>query len=258
MLKVRTYTAPSTIHGTGLFAAELIPQGTVVWQWDPAVDRSTAQPPQGHDADWAWHEADGRWYIPGDDARYLNHSFTPNLVVARTHNDVDVAACDIAPHEEITTNYALFDVDWPTYAANYPQVSSSRDAVSDRLQRRLLLRFARWWENHPQPRPINAHAAVAAYLATEAERLQTLNLTELLAELPPDPTKCAWCGMRAVAIPGQMCAPCTAQDRLDTATINRLLGAGHPYHCAARQTWGDGECECPVDRPHDPRVPGGL
>lgn len=257
MLKVRTYVAVSPIHGLGLFAAEVIPRGTVVWQWDPTVDRSTDQPPHGHDADWAWHEADGCWYIPGDDARYLNHSATPNLVAARTHNDIDVAARDIVPHEEITTDYSLFDVDWPTYAASYhpPQVVP----LADRLQLRLLLRFARWWENHPQPRPINAHAAVAEYLATATERLQALDLTALLAELPPDPTKCAWCGMRAVAVPGQLCAPCTAQDRADTAKINQLLGLGHPYHCAARQTWGDGTCEChlPSATP-GPRVPGGL
>jgi len=26
--------------------------------------------------------------------------------------------------------------------------------------------------------------------------------------------------------------------------IDRLVGAGHHRHCACRQVWGDGECEC--------------
>ena len=26
--------------------------------------------------------------------------------------------------------------------------------------------------------------------------------------------------------------------------IERLQGGGHSHHCACRQVWGDGECEC--------------
>lgn len=26
--------------------------------------------------------------------------------------------------------------------------------------------------------------------------------------------------------------------------IDKLMQQGHPYHCACRQVWGDGECEC--------------
>ena len=28
------------------------------------------------------------------------------------------------------------------------------------------------------------------------------------------------------------------------ASIEQLVEEGHPYHCACRQVWGDGECEC--------------
>ncbi len=32
MLRVRTYLAPSPIEGIGLFAAEPIPRGTLIWK----------------------------------------------------------------------------------------------------------------------------------------------------------------------------------------------------------------------------------
>jgi len=30
--------------------------------------------------------------------------------------------------------------------------------------------------------------------------------------------------------------------------IERLRREGHPRHCACRQVWGDGECECDLYR----------
>ena len=31
---------------------------------------------------------------------------------------------------------------------------------------------------------------------------------------------------------------------LDKRAIKELEQQGHTFHCAARQVWGDGECEC--------------
>jgi uncharacterized protein len=39
MLLVATYIAPSAIEGVGVFAAEAIPAGAMIWQLDPAFDR---------------------------------------------------------------------------------------------------------------------------------------------------------------------------------------------------------------------------
>lgn len=33
----------------------------------------------------------------------------------------------------------------------------------------------------------------------------------------------------------------------DWARITELVESGHTEHCAKRQVWGDGECECPGD-----------
>jgi hypothetical protein len=34
----------------------------------------------------------------------------------------------------------------------------------------------------------------------------------------------------------------------DAQAIAALEAQGHPHHCACRQVWGDGECECPQDQ----------
>lgn len=54
---------------------------------------------------------------------------------------------------------------------------------------------------------------------------------------------CRWCG-RVPVYGTDLCPRCEEQDRADRAAIDALMDAGHTYHCAARQTWGDGECEC--------------
>ena len=39
MLLVKTYVAPSAVHGLGLFAAEPIARGACIWRFDPRIDR---------------------------------------------------------------------------------------------------------------------------------------------------------------------------------------------------------------------------
>lgn len=34
------------------------------------------------------------------------------------------------------------------------------------------------------------------------------------------------------------------EDTMDNVKINSLIMEGHTEHCACRQVWGDGECEC--------------
>jgi hypothetical protein len=38
MILVKTQLGPSTVHGLGLFAAEFIPKGTVIWEFREGVD----------------------------------------------------------------------------------------------------------------------------------------------------------------------------------------------------------------------------
>lgn len=115
MLTVKTSLRPSATHGIGVFAEQFIPAGTVVWQFQPDFDfrvseESVAALPEiarqrllHYSAKWG-----GGYVISADDARFLNHSETPNL---RTHDepDCDIAIRDIQIGEELFEDYREFD-----------------------------------------------------------------------------------------------------------------------------------------------------
>ena len=115
MLRVRTYLAPSTIEGIGLFAAEPIPRGTLIWKHDERFDLSYDLR-EIDEEDALLHEMLRCYgYQPsdapvvvlcGDNARFMNHSSRPN---ADDIGDLTIACRDIAKGEEITCDYAKFD-----------------------------------------------------------------------------------------------------------------------------------------------------
>ncbi len=119
MLLVKTFLDKSTIHGIGLFAAERIRRGTVIWRLTPGVDvllgpeQIEALPAASRWQIEKYTYLDrmlGRFVLCGDDARFFNHSDDPNC---HDHPDAEggftVAARDIAPGEELTSDYASFD-----------------------------------------------------------------------------------------------------------------------------------------------------
>jgi len=120
MILVAAQSAPSPIHGTGLFAAQFIPAGTAVWRFDPSVDMAlhpkqfnTLSPrfvSQNMDH-WYLDPHSGLYVLCGDEARYMNHSNDPAVVsdYDRDRFGLDVATRDIAAGEEITCNYYHFD-----------------------------------------------------------------------------------------------------------------------------------------------------
>ena len=106
MLLVKTKLAASDIHGIGLFAAEFIREGTVVWESHPAVDiRLTAEqisalpgPCREQIRKYSYREKQtGLYVLCGDDARFFNHSARPNCVdIFRGEGqDLTLAARDI-------------------------------------------------------------------------------------------------------------------------------------------------------------------
>lgn len=56
--------------------------------------------------------------------------------------------------------------------------------------------------------------------------------------------ECKMCGDFSSVLIGGMCGSCKVESEMAQETIEKLCGEGHPYHCACRQAWGDGECEC--------------
>lgn len=111
MLRLLTKLGPSSIHGIGLFAAEDIGAGTVVWQKDLLdMEVSMFWMPRNL-RDYGYLRDDGNWVLCADDARFFNHSETPNCGDLEGPDEVVVALRNISAGEELTCNYWKFDQD---------------------------------------------------------------------------------------------------------------------------------------------------
>ena len=116
MLLIANYVAPSSIEGVGVFAADAIPAGTLIWRLEPGLDRllpcgevpglpAPAQAfvdrygyPSPHDPEMIILEI--------DNGRFMNHSPRPNTRFDTP--DAGYTRCDIAAGEELTCDYAEF------------------------------------------------------------------------------------------------------------------------------------------------------
>lgn len=121
MMLVPTRRENSPIHGTGLFAVEPIPAGTPTWRFTPGIDlsihpdmvESFADVARGWFLTYAYLDIrTGLYVLCADDARFMNHSDTPNVGGDYEREPVfgvDVALRDIAVDEELTCDYRTFD-----------------------------------------------------------------------------------------------------------------------------------------------------
>ncbi len=126
MLLVKTELRPSAIHGVGLFAAERIAKGTVIWRFNPAIDllldeeamASLSHPAREQILKYSYLDRVlRRRVLCGDDARFFNHEDRPNcLDFGDDRGGTTVALRDIAPGEELTSDYAAFDAEHVPYA----------------------------------------------------------------------------------------------------------------------------------------------
>jgi uncharacterized protein len=141
--------APS-LHGRGTFAIAPISRGEVVIVWEHRVVTATDLPAelQGE----VWPRADGSYVcLPPDDPEsaehFLNHSCEPNVWMM---DEVTlVARSDIAAGEELTADYALWELD-PNWVAPFRcscgattcrGVITGRDWESAELQRQYSGHF---------------------------------------------------------------------------------------------------------------------
>jgi uncharacterized protein len=119
MLMIRTRVGPSSIHGNGVFACEMVQPGTTVWQYEPAFDRVISEEEllklpdafREHIDMYAYRSADigGRMLLSCDHAKFLNHSADPNTEELPL---TSVARRLINVGDEITCDYGAFCIDW--------------------------------------------------------------------------------------------------------------------------------------------------
>ena len=120
MLLVQTYVAPSPIEGVGVFAAEAIPAGALIWRLEPAFDRliryediARLPPTFRSFADrygYPYPHDPTSLVVELDNGRFMNHARTPNTCF----NDPDAgyALSRIDAGEELTCDYSEID---PTF-----------------------------------------------------------------------------------------------------------------------------------------------
>jgi hypothetical protein len=120
MLLVETYISESPGKGFGLFANELIPKNTVIWQFIEGLDikfhkdiyETLNHVQQKHIDKYFWRDGD-YYYSSCDHSVFQNHTSNPNCVVFE--EDKMIASRDIYPDEEITVSYDTFDDDFNLY-----------------------------------------------------------------------------------------------------------------------------------------------
>lgn len=121
MMLVPTYVAPSPIEGVGVFAADPIDAGTLIWRLDPALDRlihsrdvALLPPLFQKFADrygYPWPHDPEVLIVELDNGRFMNHAEAPNTRF--DDPDAGFTLRAVAAGEELTCNYAEFD---PSFA----------------------------------------------------------------------------------------------------------------------------------------------
>ena len=121
MLLVKTKIGPSKISGIGCFADQFIPKGTQIWRFKKGFDIRfdenypdlLSEPAKSFFLKYAYQNPKTKNHIFAiDDARFFNHSDTPNTVHVEDPEDeelMDLARHDIQVGEEITNDYREFD-----------------------------------------------------------------------------------------------------------------------------------------------------
>ena len=114
MLMVETELRMSPIQGIGVFVMEPVRAGQLIWRFDSRIDRvfsdeEVREMPEELQRFLktysTLHAELNMWVLCGDNGRFFNHSDTPNTRSLGIAFGDDVAAEDIAPGTELTSDY---------------------------------------------------------------------------------------------------------------------------------------------------------
>ena len=135
MLMISTYVSHSPIQGFGVFAAEPVPRGHMMWLLDPRFDIFVAEseiamlPPHMREFlerySYPHLERPGVVVLDSDNGKYMNHSEMPNTDFRIF--DRGFAVVDIAAGDELTCNYAEFD---PHFKGIFPDARIASAALA--------------------------------------------------------------------------------------------------------------------------------
>ncbi|HZG79508.1 MAG TPA: SET domain-containing protein [Brevibacillus sp.] len=135
------------VIGYGVFATRFIPKGTIVWaldDLDQVLDPSFVErldPLRKQDVlKYSFKNQHGQYILCWDKARYVNHSFHATCV--GTMYDLELAARDIHPGEELTDDYGTLNLDEPF--ACIPEEGTTRSWV---MPDDLLHYYQQWDES---------------------------------------------------------------------------------------------------------------
>jgi hypothetical protein len=114
MLLVRTYIAPSRVHGLGLFAAEPIARDRRIWAFNPVVDHvidpDSVRSLPAHVQEFVRTHSFVDWQdqvvLSADHAIYMNHG--GELANIDADDEGSYAARAIAEGEELLEDYRQF------------------------------------------------------------------------------------------------------------------------------------------------------
>lgn len=118
MMCVKTKLSESKIHGIGVFAAEFIKKGTLVWKFDPRIDKVLTKSDLENLAlinkEFVLHYSyltNNVFVLAGDNGMFVNHSLRPNLIGEDSADGYGIcrALKDINVGEELTQDYSEFD-----------------------------------------------------------------------------------------------------------------------------------------------------
>lgn len=111
MLLIETIIKPSS-HGLGLFTVNFIPKGYKVWAFNELTEIIIADYKSQNEIfdnfiSTYGYKVDGLGVVVSlDNARFMNHSSTPNLIEI---DGCNYAAEDISAGSELTCDYTVFD-----------------------------------------------------------------------------------------------------------------------------------------------------
>ena len=114
MMMVDTELRASPIHGIGVFLTQQVKAGDLIWRFDSRIDRVfaddelTEMPQKLQQFLRTYSTLHGGlklWVLCGDNGRHFNHSDVPNTRSLGIAFGDDVAAMDLEPGTELTSDY---------------------------------------------------------------------------------------------------------------------------------------------------------